>query len=206
VPQCRHEDDGFPVAERHVINQSHAAWGVAVEPHHVGVDAGLLDKNQPGGVQQALLADPPAARPCLIGSLLSGGAQALFLAGDAMTREERPQRAPTALNVPRRQGREHFRIGGIRPLLDQRQDHRRMLLQGRGAAATRLRRRTASFAEPLKPFDRGTRRDLVKLRRLARDAPDATASTTRSGKSPDFGTARPPARINAARHAQARRL
>src|SRR4029077_185696 len=101
---------------RHAINQSHAAWGVAVEPHHVGVDAGFIDKNQAGGVKQALLADPPAARPCHVGTLLFGGAQAFFLASDAMPREDPPQRAATALDLPRRQGREYFLIGGIRLL------------------------------------------------------------------------------------------
>ena len=79
VPQRRHEGDGFPVAKRHVINQSLAARGVAVEPHHVDVDAGFIDKNQPGGVKQTLLADPPTARLCHVGALLFGGAQAFFL-------------------------------------------------------------------------------------------------------------------------------
>jgi hypothetical protein len=79
VTQRRHESDGLPVPERHVINQSHPTQSATVEPHHVGVRAGLIDKNQPGGVKQALLADPLAACPRHVLALLFSGAQAFFL-------------------------------------------------------------------------------------------------------------------------------
>ena len=70
---------------------------MAVEPHHVGVDAGFIDKNQAGGVKQALLADPLAARPRHVLAFLFGGQQALLLAGDFMTSQEAIQRALEAI-------------------------------------------------------------------------------------------------------------
>jgi hypothetical protein len=51
-----------------VINQSLPARTATIKPHHVGVHAGLVDKDQLGRIKQALLADPFAGalapRPC----------------------------------------------------------------------------------------------------------------------------------------------
>jgi hypothetical protein len=61
-----------------VIDQPHPAWSATVEPHHVGVHAGLVDKYQLGAVKRALLADPLAARPRHVLAFLFGGPQAFF--------------------------------------------------------------------------------------------------------------------------------
>ena len=152
VTQRRYEGHGLPLSERHVINQSHPTQSATVEPHHVGVHAGLVDKYQPGGVEQALLADPLATRPRHVVALLFGSTQAFFLAGDFMTSQEAIQRAPAGVNALLAQRRQDFFQGGIRPLVDKRQYPLRVLLQPRRASAARLRRRTAGIAQPLQPF------------------------------------------------------
>src|SRR5215831_3443576 len=55
------ESDGLPSPLRHIINHPLATWSAAVEPHHVGTDCRLVDKDQMGGVKQALLSDPAPA-------------------------------------------------------------------------------------------------------------------------------------------------
>src|SRR5215470_20024855 len=42
----RYESDRLPGPLRHVINHPLAAWSAAVEPHHVGTDGRLVDKDQ----------------------------------------------------------------------------------------------------------------------------------------------------------------
>src|SRR5215470_7870962 len=39
------ESDSLPSPLRHIINYSLATWSAAVEPHHVGTDSGLVDKD-----------------------------------------------------------------------------------------------------------------------------------------------------------------
>jgi DDE_Tnp_1-associated len=79
--------------------QNQPAWTSTVEPQHVGVHAGLVDKCQLGGVKQTLLAVPLAARPYDVLALLFSGVQAFLLAGDLMTIQETPQRGPTGANA-----------------------------------------------------------------------------------------------------------
>src|SRR5215469_5180494 len=63
VTKRRYESDRLPGPLRHVINHPLAAWSAAVEPYHVGTDGRLVDKDQMGGVKQALRSDPAPACP-----------------------------------------------------------------------------------------------------------------------------------------------
>src|SRR5260370_37438122 len=113
VTKRRDESDGLPSPLRHIINHSLATWSAAVEPHHVGTDCRLVDKDQMGGVKQALLSDPAPACPSHV-RLLPFGCPQAFFEGDVMTLEEPPQRAPAAANSPFPQRCEQFLEGGIR--------------------------------------------------------------------------------------------
>jgi hypothetical protein len=143
-------------SERHMIYQPLPAWTSTVEPQHVGVHAGLVDKYQLGGVKQTLLAVPLAARPCDVLALLFSGVQAFLLAGDLMTIQKTPQRGPTGANALLAQRHQNFLQGRVRPLLDNCQNLLRVLLQPRRASAARLRSSTTGIAHPLQPFDRRT--------------------------------------------------
>jgi hypothetical protein len=78
VTKRRDESDGLPSPLRHIINHPLAAWSAAVEPHHVGTDRRLVDKDQMGGVKQALLSDPAPACPSHVRPLPFGCPQAFF--------------------------------------------------------------------------------------------------------------------------------
>jgi hypothetical protein len=72
------ESDGLPSSLRHIINHPLATWSAAVEPHHVGTDRRLVDKDQMGRVKQALLSDPTPACPSHVRPLPFGCPQAFF--------------------------------------------------------------------------------------------------------------------------------
>ncbi len=72
------ESDGLPGPLRHIINHPRATRSAAVEPHHVGTDCRLVDKDQMGGVKQALLSDPAPAGPSHVRPLPFGCLQAFF--------------------------------------------------------------------------------------------------------------------------------
>jgi len=74
----RYESDRLPGPLRHVINHPLAAWSAAVEPYHVGTDGRLVDKDQMGGVKQALRSDPAPACPSHVCPLPFGCLQAFF--------------------------------------------------------------------------------------------------------------------------------
>jgi hypothetical protein len=78
VPKCGYESDRLPGPLRHIINHPLATWSAAVEPHHVGTDCGLVDKDQMGGVKQPLLSDPAPACPRHVRSLPFGCLQTFF--------------------------------------------------------------------------------------------------------------------------------
>jgi len=78
VTKRGYESDGLPGPLRHIINHPLATWSTAVEPHHVGTDGRLVDKDQMGGVKQALLSDPAPACPSHVCPLPFGGTQAFF--------------------------------------------------------------------------------------------------------------------------------
>lgn len=72
------ESDGLPGSLRHIINHPLAAWSAAIEPHHVGTDGSLIDKDQMGGVKQALLSNPAPPCPSHVRPLPFGCLQAFF--------------------------------------------------------------------------------------------------------------------------------
>ena len=78
VPKCGYESDRLPGPLRHIINHPRATWSTAVEPHHVGADCRLVNKDQMGGVKQPLLSDPAPACPSHVRPLSFGCLQAFF--------------------------------------------------------------------------------------------------------------------------------
>jgi hypothetical protein len=90
VTKRGYESDRLPGSLRHIINHPLATWSAAIEPHHVGTDGGLVDKDQMGGVKQALLSDPAPPCPSHVRPLPFGCPQ-IFFEGDVMTLKEPPQ-------------------------------------------------------------------------------------------------------------------
>jgi len=74
----RHKGDCLPMAVRRVADQSLTARTAAAKPHHHGIRAGLIDKHQFRGVEQALLAHPAAAGAGHLGALLLRRVQSFF--------------------------------------------------------------------------------------------------------------------------------
>jgi hypothetical protein len=75
VAQAGDEGDGLPMAMGGVANQSNTPWTSTVEPHHVGVGGGLVDKHP--SVKHALLSNPTSSCAHDVGSSLRRGAQAV---------------------------------------------------------------------------------------------------------------------------------
>lgn len=78
VAQPRHKGDCLPLSERSTPDQLNPAWTAAPKPNHLGGDRRLVDEDQPGGIEQALLANPAPARAGHIRPLLFGGPETLF--------------------------------------------------------------------------------------------------------------------------------
>ena len=78
VTKRSYESDRLPGPLRHIINHPLAAWSAAVAPHHIGTDGRLVDKDQMGGVKQALRSDPAPACPSHVCPLPFGCLQAFF--------------------------------------------------------------------------------------------------------------------------------
>jgi hypothetical protein len=72
------ESDRLPGPLRHIINHPLATWSAAVEPHHVGTDGRLVDKDQMGGIKQALVSDPTPPCPSHVRPLPFCCLQAFF--------------------------------------------------------------------------------------------------------------------------------
>ena len=56
-----------------------AALGPPAPPGHIGLGAGLIQKNQPGRVERRLLPPPVPACPDNVGPVLFAGTESLFL-------------------------------------------------------------------------------------------------------------------------------
>jgi hypothetical protein len=76
--QGGHERGGPPVPVRHGGDQALAALGAAVQPGHVRLRPGLVDEDQPLGVQLVLVLAPFGSRLSDVRPVLLGGAQRLF--------------------------------------------------------------------------------------------------------------------------------
>src|SRR4029077_20007828 len=92
--------EGLAIAKRHMIDDPHPTRPVPVEPHHLGVHAGFIDKNQPRRMEQPLLTNPFAAGPHHILALPFAGEKALLLEGDVVTAEKPPQRTAAGADSP----------------------------------------------------------------------------------------------------------
>lgn len=76
--QAADKRDDFPVPVRHVIDQPLADRAATAKSHHGAIRPSLIDKDQPGRVELALLAHPASAGADHIGALLLGGIQSFF--------------------------------------------------------------------------------------------------------------------------------
>ena len=78
MTQARDEGDSLPLSMRSVVDQAVAARAASPGSHHAGGDGGLIEKDQRGGIQQALLPAPAPARTGYIGPVLLAGVQCFF--------------------------------------------------------------------------------------------------------------------------------
>lgn len=76
--QAAHKGDDFPVPVWRVIDEPLADRTAAAKSHHGTVGPGLIDEDQPGRVEHALLAHPASARADHVGALLLGCVQSFF--------------------------------------------------------------------------------------------------------------------------------
>jgi hypothetical protein len=97
---------------------------------------------------------------------LSDGARRLFFETDPMAGKEPPDRPAAAGDTSLSHRSDDFIQCQIRQFRNQLQQPIGMLLQWRGAAATRLCHSTASFAPAPHPLDRRTGAHLKAFRRL----------------------------------------
>ena len=79
MTQACDEGDGLPMSVWSVVDQAIAAQAAPPGSHHAGGDGGLIEKDQGGGIQQALLPAPASARTGYIGPGLLAGVQCFFL-------------------------------------------------------------------------------------------------------------------------------
>ena len=77
--QARGQRGGLPVTVRHAHAQPLSAWGTAARARHLGRGAGLVDEDQPGGVEVELAVEPRLARLLDVGPVLLGRVGRLFL-------------------------------------------------------------------------------------------------------------------------------
>ncbi|MEI7610396.1 MAG: hypothetical protein WCJ64_23705 [Rhodospirillaceae bacterium] len=77
-PQSADEGRGFPMTEGHGGQQTLAARRAAMEPDHLGIQAGLVDEVQALGVNEAPGRIPDPAPDSNVGPILLGGAQRFF--------------------------------------------------------------------------------------------------------------------------------
>jgi hypothetical protein len=78
VTQGGHKGDRTPFSTRGVPDEFDASRTATPEPHHLGGDRSLIDEHQVGGVKQALLSHPAAARQGDVGAVLFRRPQTLF--------------------------------------------------------------------------------------------------------------------------------
>src|ERR1043166_4733859 len=166
VAQTGHVGDRLPFAERDAADHPLAAGSAPPQPCHVGADAGLVDKYQPGWIKHALLSHPASPRAGYIGPLSPASCR-LFFEGDAVS-PEKPRKSTLAGSDPLlQQFRQGLLQGQIGLLSDESQYHRGMLVQRRYASSARLRRGAPSLVPALQPFDPRARTDAETLRSLA---------------------------------------
>jgi hypothetical protein len=89
LTQRRQKGGALPMAVRYRAQATFAAGATTIQAGQLGVEAGLINKDQPRCVPSRLLAPPKSARPFNVGPVLLGGARRFFYnstpddAGDA---------------------------------------------------------------------------------------------------------------------------
>jgi hypothetical protein len=78
APQSGQKGHGFPVAVRHGCDQALTTRGASMLAGHVGLRPGLVDEDQPLGIDVALVALPPHTLAGNVRPVLLGRAQAFF--------------------------------------------------------------------------------------------------------------------------------
>ena len=76
--QCRQEGQRSPLAERDFGQETLAACASAVHAGHVGLGPGLVDEDEPRGIEPSLIALPALTPPFDVGTVLLGRVQAFF--------------------------------------------------------------------------------------------------------------------------------
>jgi len=76
--QPGHEGRGLPVPMRHAGAQALAASAAAMTPRHVGRCPGLVDEDQPLGIEIELAIEPRLALLQDVGAILLGGVRRLY--------------------------------------------------------------------------------------------------------------------------------
>src|SRR3954466_663268 len=84
---------------RHASPQPPPARGPPVAPGHVGGSPGLVDEDQPFGIEIELALEPGLAPPADVGTILLGGMRRLFLRAIWWRRQKR-QSALTLTKAP----------------------------------------------------------------------------------------------------------
>jgi hypothetical protein len=77
-PQGSQEGQRAPVPVRHLGDQPAAAGAAAMAARHVGLGPGLVDKDQSGGVEPALMRLPAPPPPGDVRPVLLAGVQGFF--------------------------------------------------------------------------------------------------------------------------------
>ena len=90
----------FHWPERDMADQPDASRSAPAEPHHVGADRSLVDKDQPGRIKHALLSYPTSARASHVCSLSLFGLQAFLRNGSRRCRSEGVEREAKDLRAP----------------------------------------------------------------------------------------------------------
>jgi hypothetical protein len=76
--QSREEGQRSPVSVRRFGDKTLAAQAAAMGLRHVGLGPGLVDEDQAGGIELALMALPALAPPCNVRPILFACVQAFF--------------------------------------------------------------------------------------------------------------------------------
>ena len=79
IAQCGDEGRGLPVPKRHLRLQPLAFGRPAAERRHIRFGPGLVDENQPAGIDQSPIFDPLQSAAGDIGAIPLTGDQRLFL-------------------------------------------------------------------------------------------------------------------------------
>lgn len=77
-PQPGDEGHRLPVSERHGIVAPFAHWRPAIEPRHLGIDAGFVEEDEALRIDERLRRSPQLAPRDDVGPILFGGAQGFF--------------------------------------------------------------------------------------------------------------------------------